>query len=73
MPENKAKLNYFINYLNFVKMKKLELNQMVNVNGGASDPRCARMQKRWLKRGGDSSSRLYDRIQKNCGDRDIQW
>lgn len=54
-------------------MKKLELNQMVNVNGGASDPRCARMQKRWLKRGGDSSSRLYDRIQKNCGDRDIQW
>ena len=31
-----VKLKIIINQLNFYKMKKLELNQMENLNGGAS-------------------------------------
>lgn len=49
-------------------MRKLKLNENFNVLGGtnASIGRCQAMHDRWVRRGSDTSTRLYARIQKKC-------
>jgi len=46
-------------------MKKLDLEQMEKVNGGASIGRCGAMNARHIRRG-RGNTRLYRRMVKNC-------
>jgi len=67
----RTRQNYFINYLNFVKMKKLELDQMINVNGGVwSHRRCGRVKRRIdrlrSRRNEHKADALENLVEANC-------